>query len=196
MILPRFSQVLRLEIITEGRWNIGPLTVLFQRWRWQPAPVLLPGESHGRRSLVDCSPWGRKESDTAECLHFTHFLLYHWRGKRQATPVLLPGESHGRRSLAGHGPWGCRGSDTTEVTMQQQRGPFPFSLFLFISEQKGESVGRMHTHQEVKNHWVSFAASLLCWWEQKGMHVQAPKYKLCNFDYSAYKWNALSYICT
>ena len=38
-----------------------------------PAPVLLPGKSHGRRSLVGCSPWGRKELDTTERLHF-HFL--------------------------------------------------------------------------------------------------------------------------
>ena len=36
--------------------------------------VLLPGKSHGRRSLVGCSPWGRKESDTTEQLHF-HFSL-------------------------------------------------------------------------------------------------------------------------
>ena len=33
-------------------------------------PVLLPGKSHGRRSLVGCSPWGREESDTTERLHF------------------------------------------------------------------------------------------------------------------------------
>ena len=33
-------------------------------------PVLLPGKSHGWRSLVDYSPWGRKESDTTEQLHF------------------------------------------------------------------------------------------------------------------------------
>ena len=32
----------------------------------QPAPVLLPGESHGQRSLAGYSPWGRKESDTTE----------------------------------------------------------------------------------------------------------------------------------
>ena len=37
-------------------------------------PVFLPGKSHGRRSLVRCSPWGRKESDTTERLHF-HFSL-------------------------------------------------------------------------------------------------------------------------
>ena len=42
--------------------------------QWHPTPVLLPGESHGRRSLVGCSPWGRKESDTTEQLHF-HFSL-------------------------------------------------------------------------------------------------------------------------
>ena len=39
-----------------------------------PTPVLLPGKSQGRRSLVGCSPWGRKESDTTERLHF-HFSL-------------------------------------------------------------------------------------------------------------------------
>ena len=39
-----------------------------------PTPVLLPGKSHGRRSLVGCSPWGREESDTTEQLHF-HFSL-------------------------------------------------------------------------------------------------------------------------
>ena len=37
---------------------------------WQPAPVLLPGESHGWRSLGGCSPWGHKELDTTEQLHF------------------------------------------------------------------------------------------------------------------------------
>ena len=43
-----------------------------QRREWHPTPVLLPGKSHGRRSLVGCNPWGRKESDTTERLHF-HF---------------------------------------------------------------------------------------------------------------------------
>ena len=36
--------------------------------------MLLPGESHGWRSLVGCSPWGREESDMTERLHF-HFSL-------------------------------------------------------------------------------------------------------------------------
>ena len=29
-----------------------------RRRKWQSIPVLLPGKSHGRRSLVGCSPWG------------------------------------------------------------------------------------------------------------------------------------------
>ena len=45
-----------------------------QRRNWQPTPEILPGKSHGRRSLVGCSPWGREELDTAEQLHF-HFPL-------------------------------------------------------------------------------------------------------------------------
>ena len=52
------------------------LHLLTRNWRrqWHPTPVLLPGKSHGRRSLVGCSPWGRKESDMNERLHF-HFSL-------------------------------------------------------------------------------------------------------------------------
>ena len=43
-----------------------------RKWRrkWQPTPVFLPGKSHGLRILVGYSPWGRKESDTTEWLHF------------------------------------------------------------------------------------------------------------------------------
>ena len=39
--------------------------------KWQSAPVFLPGESHGQRSLMGYSPWGRTESDRTERL--THF---------------------------------------------------------------------------------------------------------------------------
>ena len=45
-----------------------------RRRQWHPTPVLLPGKSHGRKSLVGCSPWGHEESDTTERLHF-HFPL-------------------------------------------------------------------------------------------------------------------------
>ena len=45
-----------------------------QRRQWHPTPVLLPGISHGRRSLVGCSPWGRQELGTTERLDF-HFSM-------------------------------------------------------------------------------------------------------------------------
>ena len=47
---------------------------MYWRRQWHPTPVLLPGKSHGRRSLVGFSPWGREESDMTERLHF-HFSL-------------------------------------------------------------------------------------------------------------------------
>ena len=51
---------------------IPPILLLTSEWH--PTPVLLPGKSHGRKSLVGCSSWGHKESDTIERLHF-HFSL-------------------------------------------------------------------------------------------------------------------------
>ena len=54
-------------------WAVLLWTCVWRR-RWHPTPVLLPGKSHGRRSLVGCSPWGRWELDTTERLHF-HFSL-------------------------------------------------------------------------------------------------------------------------
>ena len=47
---------------------------VMRRRQWHPTPVLLPGKSHGRRSLIGYSPWGREESDTTKHLHF-HFSL-------------------------------------------------------------------------------------------------------------------------
>ena len=41
---------------------------------WHPTPVLLPGKSHGQRSLVGYSSWGHEESDTTERLHFPFSL--------------------------------------------------------------------------------------------------------------------------
>ena len=62
----------------------------FIEWRrhWHPTPVLLPGKSHGWRSLVGCSPWGCKESDTAERLHFHSSLSC--TGKGNGNPLENP----------------------------------------------------------------------------------------------------------
>ena len=45
-----------------------------RRRKWQPTPVPLPGKSHGWRSLVGYSPWGRDQLDMTERLHL-HFSL-------------------------------------------------------------------------------------------------------------------------
>ena len=49
-------------------------------WRreWQPTPVFLPREFHGQRRLAGYSPWGPKESDTTERLHFHFLRLVQW----------------------------------------------------------------------------------------------------------------------
>ena len=56
--------------------------------KWQPTPVLLPGKSHGQRSLVGCSPWGRTRlSGFVFTFHFhalekemaTHSSVLAWR---------------------------------------------------------------------------------------------------------------------
>ena len=45
------------------------------RRKWQPAPVFLPGKSHGQRSLVGYNPWSHKESDmTKQRGMHTHWL--------------------------------------------------------------------------------------------------------------------------
>ena len=69
-------QILQHNVYSQF-WSV----VKFLRWlentrrrQWHPTLVLLSGKSHGRKSLVGCSPWDREDSDTTERLHF-HFSL-------------------------------------------------------------------------------------------------------------------------
>ena len=57
-----------LELFENNRVSVPFLGPSFDYWdtracvrrrQWHPTPVLLPGKSRGRRSLVGCSPWGR-----------------------------------------------------------------------------------------------------------------------------------------
>ena len=54
--------------VTESWTCLGNFTFTFMHWRrkWQPTPVLLPGDSQGRGSLVGCRLWGRTESDATK----------------------------------------------------------------------------------------------------------------------------------
>ena len=67
--------------------------------------ILLPGKSHGRRSLVGYGPWGRWVGHNW-AISLSLFTFMHWRKKWQPTPVFLPGESQGRGRLVGCCLWG------------------------------------------------------------------------------------------
>ena len=78
-VCSRNFQSWSLFILAKSNWIFPslhslPINRLLQTlsWRrqWWPTPVLLPGKSHGRRSLVGCSPWGREELNMTEWLHF------------------------------------------------------------------------------------------------------------------------------
>ena len=61
----------------------GATSHLVQRRQWHPIPVLLPEKSHGRRSLVGCSPWGAKGRTTLS--DFTFTFHFHALEKEMAT---------------------------------------------------------------------------------------------------------------
>ena len=76
-----------------------------------PTPVLLPGKSHGWKSLVGCSPWGNEESDTTEGLHF-HALEKEMATRSSVLAWRIPGTG----SLVGCRLWGRTELDMTEAT--------------------------------------------------------------------------------
>ena len=101
------SQRVRHDWATELNWS-----VVFGRRQWQPTPVLLPGKSHGQRSLVGCSSWAHKELDMTDWLHFHFHFHFHALEKEMAThsSVLawrIPGteEPDGLPSVGSHRVW-------------------------------------------------------------------------------------------
>ena len=107
-------------------WATSLSLSTFMHWRrkWQSTPVFLPGESHGRRSLVGCSPWGRRVghdwSDLAaavdpiklvylcnffkhkkDCIILTEPCTAYWR---TAWPLLYPVQRTGLQHHPQSGP--------------------------------------------------------------------------------------------
>ena len=89
----------------ESEVNHWKTNLVRTRRQWHPTPLLLPGKSHGWRSLVGCSPWGPEESDTTERLPFhfhalekemaAHSSVIAWRVPGTGEPGGLPSvESH------------------------------------------------------------------------------------------------------
>ena len=107
---------------------------LEQRRQPHPTPALLPGKSHGRRSLVGCSPWGHWESDTTERLHFhalvkemaTHSSVLAWRIPGTAEPGGLPsmglhrvGHDWSDLAAAAGGAWRVTAHEIAKNQIQQ-----------------------------------------------------------------------------
>ena len=74
MVIAIIIAILQIKKLKWRIYNLPKVTEIVLRRQWHPTPVLLPGKSHGRRSLVGCSPWGCWGSDTIERLPF-HFSL-------------------------------------------------------------------------------------------------------------------------
>ena len=69
-----FNAACRASVVAGAILYLQCTSFSLRRRQWHPTPVLLPGKSHGWRSLVGCSPWGRQESDMTERLHFQFSL--------------------------------------------------------------------------------------------------------------------------
>ena len=94
-----------------------------RRRQWHPTPVLLPGKSHGRRSLVGCSPWVHTESDTTERLNF-HFSLscigegHDWSDLAAVNTEMIPAQGN-------QAPPGTPGAEMEE----EAEGWYPRSFY-------------------------------------------------------------------
>ena len=75
----------------------------YQRRKWQPTPVFLPGESQGRRSLVGCRLWGRPESDMTEVTQQQQqqHVLWLLRTEQKCCRTLLLSEQCSTRKICG-----------------------------------------------------------------------------------------------
>ena len=81
------------------------LTQIFQYvldLKWQSTPALLPGKSHGWRTLIGYSPRGREESDTTEPLHFHFHISVQFSSVAQSCPTLRDPMNHSTPGLPVH----------------------------------------------------------------------------------------------
>ena len=91
-----------------------------RRRQWHPTPVLLPRKSHGQRSLVGCSPWGRYSRIRLSDFTFT-FHFYALEKEMATQSSVLAWRIPGRGGLVSCRLWGRTESETTEATQQQQQ---------------------------------------------------------------------------
>ena len=133
--------------------------------RWRSTPVLLPGKSHGQRSLVGCSSWDHEESDTTERLH-VHFSLS-CIGEGNSNPFQCSCLENPR----GGGAWwaavcGVAQSDMTEVTKQQQQ------------QQQQDILGVLPWKHKLFCHWL-FSVTGLVFVSGQSAAAAAKSLQLC-----------------
>ena len=96
--------------------NLRSLSLRSREGNGTPTPVLLPGKSHGRRSLVGWGPWGHEELDTTERLHFHFSLSCIGEGNGNPPQCSCLENPRDGGALVGCCLWGRIESDTTEAT--------------------------------------------------------------------------------
>ena len=120
-VISLVAGVVGLGPVTLGLTPIATSSKLLSKvrkipWRkqWQPTPVFLPGESHGKRSLAGYSLWGCKESDITERLN-THTHTHTQRACVWVTCALTRGRPGLWSWLPDHLPAGPKGALSTSV---------------------------------------------------------------------------------
>ena len=116
------------------------------RRKWQPTPVFLPGKSLGWRNLVGYSPWGHKESDTTERLHFIFSLSC--IGEGNGNPLQCSCLENPRDG----GAWWAAVYGVAQGRTRLKRLSSSSSSMLLL--QRACSTGdRQQREQEITNHW-------------------------------------------
>ena len=97
-------------------WEHPSVRKIFWKRKWQPAPVVLLGKSHGQRSLAGCSLWSCKKSDTTKHAHtHAHTHTHRWEGELE-----MGREREDQRGLSGSWfvwPCGCCAQSFSQVRL-------------------------------------------------------------------------------
>ena len=112
----KFFQLLHVQRSLYLLLYLKIFLLCIRRRPWHPTPVLLPGEFHRQRSLVGCSPWGCKESDTTEPLSMAQWPREGSAGPPQRASLKLI-EGGAWQALLGEQP---QGQDSCKFSLPVQ----------------------------------------------------------------------------
>ena len=133
------------------------------RRKWQPTPVVLPGKSHGQRSLVDYSPWGFKESNMTE-------VLNHHLWKSILWPALKERSQTWKRNIVGFLVYKVPSKQNEPFMTEKAWAPHSSTLAWKIpwTEEPGR-LQSMGSHR-VRHDWSDLAAAVAydgLWWKSE-----------------------------